>query len=286
MNGFLSSHFADAATAYPDARYVIFGIPFDHTTSFRAGTRAGPRVIRELSYNFESWMPGYGLDLADVPVADMGDLDINVLPDDMVLEVHAAVQRIVSDGKIPVMLGGEHSITPGAVHAVKPDCYVVCDAHLDLREEYRGTVHNHACTTRRVYNDGVTDIIIIGARSGTKDQFEFARDHLSMYSSDDVREEGLETVIREVRKKVAGKRVYLSVDADVIDCCLTPGLGTPEPFGLAPQDIRDLLRAIAPYTVAFDYVEVCPAFDHGQAATVAALLVREFIAAHWTAGRK
>jgi agmatinase len=283
MNGFLNHLFTGANTAYPDARYVIFGVPYDSTTSFRAGTRQGPRAIRELSYNFETYMPSYNLDLAELPVTDLGDLDTNVTADDMVMEVQAAVQGIVSDGKIPVMLGGEHSITTGAVRAVRPDCFLVCDAHLDLREEYRGTISNHACTTRRVYDDGIQNIIIIGGRSGTADQFEFAKNHLTLYTSDDVRERGIGPVLQEIRERIAGRRVYLSIDADVIDCCLTPGLGTPEPFGLTPEDIRDVIGMVAPHSVAFDYVEVCPPYDHGQAATVGAQMIREFIAAHWAA---
>jgi len=286
MNGFLNRFFAGSKAAYAGARYAIFGVPFDSTTSFRSGTRHGPGAIRELSYNFESYLPAYDLDLAEVPITDLGDLDTNVLPDDMVMEVQATVQEIVSDGKIPVMLGGEHSITTGAVRAATPDCFIVCDAHLDLREEYRGSIYNHACTTRRVYEDGIHDIIIIGGRSGTAEQFEFAKNHLTLFPADEIQQKGTDIIIRELRNRIAGKRIYLSIDADVIDCCLTPGLGTPEPFGLSPETIRDVIAAAAPQAIAFDYVEVCPPYDHGQAATVGAQMVREFIAAHWISGKR
>lgn len=283
MDIFSHSFFADSDTPYDDARYVIFGVPFDNTTSFRPGTRAGPRAIRELSFNFESYVPAYELDLADVPFTDLGDIDVSCCPDIMVQEVQAAVREIVQDNKIPVMLGGEHSITAAAVRAVKPDCFVVCDAHLDLREEFRGTANNHACTTRRVYEESTRDIIIIGGRSGTADQFAFARNNLTLYTADIIQQTGIKTVLEELRERIAGKTVYLSIDADAIDCCLTPGLGTPEPFGLFPQDIRDIIRLVAPRSIAFDYTEVCPVYDHGQAATVAGQLVREFMAAHWVA---
>jgi len=286
MDIFSSFFFADSHASYDDARHVIFGVPFDSTTSFRAGTRSGPRAIREISYNFESYVPSFDIDLAEVPFTDLGDLDTGVVPDDMTIEVQSVVQEMVRDGKIPVMLGGEHSITAPAVRAVKPDCYVVCDAHLDLREEFRGTRNNHACTTRRIFDDGVRDIIIIGGRSGTADQFAFAEKNLTLYTADAINETGIKPVLADIRKRVAGKRVYLSVDADVIDCCLTPGLGTPEPFGLSPGDIRGVIGAVAPYAAAFDYVEVSPAYDHGQAATVAGQLVREFIAANWAARKK
>lgn len=286
MNGFINPSFAGSNASYKDAVYVIFGVPFDSTTSFRAGTRNGPQAIREFSYNFESYMPAYKLDLAEVPFTDLGNLEINVVPDDMVIEVQAAVQDIISDGKIPIMLGGEHSATLGAVSGVKPDIFVVCDAHLDLREEYRGSIYNHACTTRRVYNDGIHDIIHIGSRSGTADQYAFAQKHLTVFSSADIRKHGMEPVVQKIHNLMKRKKAYLSIDADAIDSCLTPGLGTPEPFGLLPENIRDVIHTVAPYSIAFDYVEVCPAYDHGQAATVGASMVREFIAAHWSTNKK
>ena len=281
MNGFIQRHFAWSGTPYEESQYVVFGVPYDSTTSFRPGTRNGPGAMRDLSYNFESYLPAYDCDLADVPVSDLGDLDVNVTPDDMVLEVQSAVRTIVSDGKFPVMLGGEHSITTGAVRAVRPDCYIVCDAHLDLREDFRGSAHNHACTTRRVYDDGIRDVIIVGGRSGTADQFGFAQENLTLFTADGIARTGIAPVLEEIAGLIEKKRVYLSIDADVIDCCLTPGLGTPEPFGLTPGDIRALIGTVAPRSVAFDYVEVGPAYDNGQAATVGAALVREFIAAHW-----
>ena len=286
MNGFYNRLFAGAQFSYAGSRYIIFGVPFDSTTSFRPGARNGPGAIRDLSYNFESYIPWHDLDLSEIPISDLGDLDTNVNPDDMVIEVTAAVQTLVSDGKIPIMLGGEHSITIGAVRAVRPDCFVVCDAHLDLRNEFRGSMFNHACTTRRVYEDGISDIIVIGGRSGTAGQFEFARQNIALFTADEVRQRGIHTIIEEIVNHIDNKRVYLSIDADVIDSCLTPGLGTPEPFGLSPEEIRNIINAVTPRAMAFDYVEVCPAYDHGQAATVGAALVREFIAANWLSGKK
>ena len=286
MNVFSRYLFTGSDTPYSDARYVIFGVPFDSTTSFRPGARSGPRAIRELSANFESFVPAFSVDFSDIPVSDLGDLEVSSVPDEMVREVQEAAQEIVQDGKVPVMLGGEHTITAAAARAARPDCYVVCDAHLDLREEFRGTVHNHACTTRLVYDDVTHDVIIVGGRSGTADQFGFAKKHLTLFTSDFIREKGMGPVLAELGKRTTGKRVYLSIDADAIDCCLTPGLGTPEPFGLSPGHIRDIIHCVAPHSVAFDYTEVCPGFDHGQAATVAGQLVREFIAAHWTANKQ
>lgn len=276
-------HFADADAPYEDARYAVFGVPYDGTTSFRPGTRFGPRAIREVSFNFESYDPATGIDFYDVPVTDLGDLAVSRLPEEVAGQVADVTGDIVRDGKVPVMLGGEHTATIGAVRAVEPEVYVVCDAHLDLRDELDGTPYSHGCVTRRIL-DTVEDVVIIGARSGDREQYEVAAERTRLYSADTVREQGIAAVLRDVREHIGGRRVYLSVDADAIDCCLTPGLGTPEPFGMTPLDIREVVRTLAPQVAGFDYVEVAP-FDSGQTAAVAAQIVREFIARHWVAGR-
>jgi agmatinase len=157
-----------------------------------------------------------------------------------------------------------------------PETFIVCDAHLDLRDEYMGTPFSHGCTTRRIYEEVTRDIYIIGARSGTVEQYEFAR-KMHLYTADEILAHGIGDVVKKIADAVQGKRVYLSIDADVIDCCLTPGVGTPEPCGLVPADIRAVIRAFAGTTVGFDYVEVAP-FDAGQTAAVAVSLIREYIA--------
>jgi agmatinase len=278
MPYFSHTSFADADSSYDDARYVIFGVPYDGTTSYRAGTRDGPRAIREVSYNFEAYIADIGIDLSEVPMTDMGDIEPYSLPGDVVEQVRTAVARLNADGKVPIMLGGEHSVTVGAVQALKPDCYVVCDAHLDLRTEYGNTPFNHACVTRRVAEEGVGEIFIVGARSGTEEEYAFARD-LHLFSADEVRRRGIEAVIADIVSAVGGRSLYLSIDADAIDCCLTPGLGTPEPFGITHWDVRELVRALAPRSLGFDYVEVCP-IDAGQTAAVAARIIRDFIGCH------
>ncbi|TAJ43829.1 agmatinase [Methanofollis fontis] len=276
MEVFSNTLFADASAEYSDADYVIFGVPFDGTSSYRPGSRAAPREIRAISYNFETYLPAVGVDLMDVAIHDLGDLEVYAVPEPVLESVRETVAMIAGDGKVPVMIGGEHTITPAAVEAVGADCFVVLDAHLDLRDEYGGTPWNHACATRRVMDLGVEEIVIIGARSGTRQEFELAQD-LHLFTADDVRRVGIESVLKEVRGIVGDRSVYLSIDADAIDCCLTPGLGTPEPFGLSPWDLRSVVRTLAAQATGFDYVEVCP-IDDGQTAAVAAKLIREFIA--------
>jgi agmatinase len=279
-----SYRFADALASYEDARYVILGVPFDNTTSYRPGTRLGPRAIREVTYNFEPYIPAFDLDMDRVPLHDLGDLEVPVVPEGMVTQVEEAVAELVRDGKFPVLLGGEHTLTIGAVRAVRPEWYVVFDAHLDLRREYRGTRYNHGCTTRIVYEETTKNIAIIGARSGDREQFEFA-ENLLCITADEVRRAGIHAILDDVTAAIGNGSVYLSVDADAIDCCLTPGLGTPEPFGLSHYDVRAAVERLAPLSIGFDYVEVCP-IDVGQTAAVAAELVRLFVAAHWSSKGK
>ena len=280
MQYFLKPFFADAEDAYEDSDYVIFGVPYDGTTSYLSGTRLGPKAIREASWNFETYLPDFDLDFSEISVCDMGDLEISTVPEIVICEVESAVRDFTEDNKFPVILGGEHSLTIGALNAIRPECYVVGDAHLDLRDEFGSTPFNHACVTRRAFDMGA-EIFIVGARSGPAEEFRLAgeNERIHLYTPDDVRRRGIDRICDEIISIISGRKTYLSIDADAIDCCLTPGLGTPEPFGLDTFDIRDLVRKIGPYASAFDYVEVCPT-DSGQTATVAAKIIREFIAVH------
>ena len=281
MQSFSTTLFADADAEYSSADYVLFGVPFDGTTSFKAGCRDAPLAIRQVSYNIETYLPFYDLEMTDVSVHDMGDMYVECLPDLMVEQVADAVSDLIKDEKVPIMMGGEHSVTIGAVQTLKPKWYVVCDAHLDMQDEYRGSPFNHDCVTARV-SEAVENIVIIGARSGCKEEFEYARENYHLYTADDVEERGIRAVLDEVYELIGDDSLYLSIDADAIDCCLTPGLGTPEPFGLTPKDVRAVIRRLAKNAVGFDYVEVLPN-DQGQTAMVAAHMIREFIAGHFCA---
>ena len=281
MQSFSTTLFADADAEYSSADYVLFGVPFDGTTSFKAGCRDAPLAIRQVSYNIETYLPFYDLEMTDVSVHDMGDMYVECLPDLMVEQVADAVNDLMKDEKVPIMMGGEHSVTIGAVQTLKPKWYVVCDAHLDMQDEYRGSPFNHDCVTARV-SEAVENIVIIGARSGCKEEFEYARENYHLYTADDVEERGIRAVLDEVSELIGDDSLYLSIDADAIDCCLTPGLGTPEPFGLTPKDVRAVIRRLAKNAVGFDYVEVLPN-DQGQTAMVADHMIREFIAGHFCA---
>lgn len=277
--------FADANSDYKDARYVVCGVSFDCTSCFRRGSRLAPQEIRNNSYNFETYNHLFGIDLKeDIEIHDAGDLEVAQYVDDTLemLSVHA--DKYVHDGKIPVMLGGEHSLTLPFIRACKtkyPDlACVVLDAHLDMREEYEGERNSHACISRHIIEDVTGKYVSIGIRSGARVEYEYVKENkIKMFSADDVFSMGIESAVSELRKYIDGP-VYLSIDMDAIDPAYAPALGTPEPYGLTPRDVRSVIACLAPYIVGFDLVEIAPAYDSGNTALLGAKLVRDFIAAN------
>jgi len=275
--------FADAKSDYKKARYVICGAPFDGTSCFRRGSRLAPQEMREASYNFETYNYLFDIDLKNVDIYDAGNLEVaeNIDATLSMLSIHA--DRYVKDGKIPVMLGGEHSLTYPFASACKkkyPDFgFVVLDAHLDLREEYEGEQNSHACISRHILEDITQKYAAIGIRSGAHEEYEYVRENgIKMFSADDVVASGIEKIASEIRDHIRGP-VYLSIDMDAIDPAYAPALGTPEPYGLTPRDVREVISCLAPHIVGFDLVEIAPAYDSGNTALLGAKLVRDFIAA-------
>ena len=280
--------FADADSDYEKARYVICGVPFDGTSSFRLGSRLAPDEMRAASYNFETYSSFFDLDLADVDIHDAGNLEVAENIDDTLFAISKYANKYVNDGKIPVMLGGEHSLSYPFVKACKnkyPELgFVVLDAHMDLREEFHGEKNSHACISRHVIDDLTQKYVSIGIRSGTREEYEYVSENkIKMFTAEDVYSIGIEKIISEFRDYIKGP-VYLSIDMDAIDPAYAPALGTPEPFGITPRDVRDVISCLAPQVVGFDLVEIAPAYDSGGTAVLGAKLVRDFIAASAKAG--
>jgi agmatinase len=282
--------FADADSNYPDADFVIFGAPFDATSSFRKGSRLAPDAIREASYNFETYNPYFDIDLADIPFHDAGDVDIsgNCTVEQAQAAVGDMVTRILGDGKIPIMLGGEHSLTVpcvrGSMNYFNDLGVVMLDAHFDLRQEYEGQVNSHACVSRRIIEDITDNYISIGIRSGTRDEYSFARSRgIPYYPADLVEDKGIPHVLSELSRHLDldTGHLYLSLDMDVLDPAYAPALGTPEPFGLTDRQVLSLIRRLASRSVGFDLVEIAPGFDSGNTAILGAKFVCEFIASAW-----
>ena len=258
-------------------RVGLFGVPYDGTTSFRPGTRFGPAAIREVSQGLETYCPQLDMDLEDLAFADLGAVDIPFgAPEPVVGAVQQATRTVLDLGLKPLMLGGEHSISSGAVAAVAEQhsdlVLVQLDAHADLREEWLGARHSHACAMRRcleVLPSG--DLLQLAIRSGTRDEFLELRS--SGRRMDDVH------ALRDAMAPWTGRPVYLTVDLDWFDPAVLPGTGTPEPGGFLWRDFAAVVDVLREHQlVAADVVELAPQLDtSGVSSVLAAKVTRSLI---------
>ncbi len=289
--------FADAKELSDDTRFVIFGVPYDRTASFRPGARFAPDRIREASYNFETFIMDLGVDLREVPFADIGNVEECGPPGDMVRAVYEVARDVVSSPAVasaastsagpilPFVMGGEHSISPPVVKALFERHgagmgVLVVDAHMDFRDEYLGEKHSHACATRRIAEVvGVENVWVVGARSASREEHSDAVEMgLKWFSPEQAEKLGARGIVDRFFKTTGARWIYLSVDIDGIDPSEAPGTGTPEPFGLRSVFVRELIRAAGDRLVGMDVVEVCPPVDNGNTAALAARLLREALA--------
>lgn len=273
--------FIGCDAAYKDADTVLFGAPYDCTTSFRPGTRFASAAMRRESYGLELYSPYQGKELTDRKIFDGGDLELPFgAPEPMLRMIEKQAAGILRDGKRPFMLGGEHLVTLGAVRAaVKkfPDLHILhFDAHADLRDDYLGQKLSHACVLRRCHElVGDGKIYQFGIRSGDKSEFDWGKEHVFTRLFDF---EGLDGALRAL----AGKPVYLTVDLDVLDPSVFPGTGTPEPGGVSFDALRKAVTDAcgALNVVAADVNELSPHYDASGASTaVACKIVREMLIA-------
>lgn len=264
-----------------EADIVLFGAPFDSTTSYRPGTRFGSSAIRRESYGIECYSPYQDKDLEDTKVMDCGDLELCFGNTKKALaQIEEQAKEILDNSAIPFMLGGEHLVTLGAFRAVLekyPDIHIIhFDAHADLREEYLGEQLSHASVIRRCW-DLVGDgrIYQFGIRSGDREEFYWAKEHVTMRKFDF---EGLE----EVLEKLEGMPIYFTLDLDVLDPSVFPGTGTPEPGGVTFDALRKAAEKVCSRAnvVACDVNELSPHYDPSGISTAAACkIVREMLLA-------
>lgn len=273
--------FADASAEFAEAKFVIFGAPFDRTTSFRPGARFAPNAIREHSYNFEPFLFEHQIDLQEVPFCDIGNLEEVGDVDHIVALVQQTTADILRANKFPILLGGEHSVTIGAAKCFKDTSFLIVDAHLDFRDTYMNSRNNHACVTRRIFEmAGQENVVCLGIRSISREEFE-AEAKVQYIDAFQINEEGIESVAKKVMNMLRSEKIYFSLDIDGIDPAYAPGTGTPEPFGLNPLQIKKLIHFIAPRLVGFDIVEVSPPYDNGNTSALASRIVREVITSVW-----
>ena len=272
--------FIGCGAAYEDAKYVMFGAPFDSTASFRPGARFASQAMRTESAGIETFSPYQNRDLEEIPVCDAGDLELPFGSAERALdEIEGFVSRVMDDGKIPVMIGGEHLVTLGSVRAAAKRysgmAVVHFDAHADLRGEYMGETLSHATVMRRVWDilgDGC--IFQFGIRSGSMAEFEWAAGHV--YT-----ERFKALSIEKTAEIISGLPLYVTLDLDVLDPSEFPGTGTPEAGGLSFGELSDaVIKLSGKNIIGFDLCELSPHYDTSGVSTAAACkILREMLIA-------
>ena len=273
-----TSIFIGCESDYKESEIVLFGAPFDGTTSFRPGTRFAPHTIRSESFGIETYSPYQDKDMCEIKVFDSGDLDFPFGNTNAVLDMITERTKIIlNDDKIPFMIGGEHLVTLGAVRAVAEkytDLHILhFDAHTDLREEYLGETLSHATVIKRCWDIvGDNKIYQFGIRSGEKYEFEFAKQHtfLTKFNTN-----GIEQAIKNLK----GKPVYLTLDLDILDPSIFSGTGTPEAGGITFNELLNaLIKTLELNIVGCDVNELSPVYDaSGVSTAVACKIIRELL---------
>ncbi|QGA54765.1 agmatinase [Sulfolobus sp. E5-1-F] len=246
--------------------FVIIGIPMDITSSYRPGSRFAPSSIREAAQYIEFYSIRNDVDMGEIGFNDVGDIILhpsNV--EENLSRISSVINYFQENGKITISIGGEHTITAGVIKGMKKEglCLVSFDAHLDLRDEYMGYRYDHACVMRRISEYGVK-IIEVGTRAVSKEEIEYARQRgILFFTPQQVKLLGIkETARRIITSTQECKSLYISVDMDGIDPAYAPGVATPEPDGLDPSTLLDIINLIADKRViGFDVVEVSPSYD-------------------------
>lgn len=267
-------------SSYEEAQTVLFGAPYDSTTSYRPGTRFASRAIRSESFGLETYSPYQDKDLEEIQVFDSGDLELSFGRVDLALaDIKARTQTILADNKRPFMIGGEHLVTLPAVEATfekHPDLQVIqFDAHTDLREAYLDAKLSHATVIRRMHDFlGDGKIHQFGIRSGERAEFQFAKEHTNLHKYN---LDGLKETVAALKDTP----VYLTIDLDVFDPGVFPGTGTPEAGGIFFMEFVESLKLISQLNiVALDVNELLPTLDQSGASTaLACKVVRELLLA-------
>ena len=274
--------FIGCDSEYEEANIVLFGAPFDSTTSFRPGARFGSAAMRHESFGIETYSPYQDEDLTDYRVFDSGDMELCFGSAAEALDdIEKRAEIILNDGKLPLLIGGEHLVTLGSVRAVAKkyeNLHIIhFDAHADLRDDYLGVKLSHACVIRRCHElvgDGHIHQFCI--RSGEREEFKFADAHTDMHRFDF---DGLAEVVEKLKKEQAP--VYFTIDLDCLDPSAFPGTGTPEAGGVSFKELLGAIEKVCEANVvAADVNELAPMLDASGASTaVACKVLRELLLA-------
>ena len=277
-----SAVFSGYQKSFDEASYVIIGVPFDLTSTYRTGARFAPLAVREASLNIETYSFRSDIDVEDLRLHDLGDLHVTSDTDETLKRLELVTKELLDAKKTPVLIGGEHTITLGAARAMSKNCAIISfDAHLDLRDEYMSLTTSHTTFMRRI-NEQVhpKKIIEIGTRAVCKEEIDYAKKAgITYITVQQIRNDGVEKTIEKIEKLLANvKQTYLTIDLDVLDPAFVPAVPNPEPDGLCTHIFYDLLSNVCDKRViALDVVEVAPHYDTGITAIQAAKTIFEML---------
>ena len=277
--------FSGMQKSFDEAKYVVFGVPFDGTSSYRTGARFGPNAIRQASLNIETYSFRSGVDLEDLAIYDAGDLHVSPEAAKTVDMTRLVVEDILAAGKMPVALGGEHTITLGMTKGLgvktARTAVVSFDAHLDLRSEFLGSTLSHTTFMQLISAEvKPAKIIEVGTRSVCKEELAYAKKaDVDFFTSQQIIKKGSEQIAEQLKEKLACyDNLYLTVDVDVLDPAFAPAVQNPEPEGISTSQLLDLVLAqCGKRVVGFDVSEIAPVYDQGVSAIVAAKVVFEML---------
>ena len=280
-----SNIFGGIQSSFEKANYVVFGVPFDVTSTYRTGARFGPNAIRQASLNIETYSFHTGIDVEDLLLHDLGDLHVSTSPKRTVDMLKLVVADLLAAKKTPIAIGGEHTITLGILKGLGAKAHktavVSFDAHLDLRKEFLGLTLSHT-TFMRLINEEVkpAKIIEVGTRAVCKEELAYAKKSgINFFTSQQIRKEGVAQIIQRLKDELDPyENLYLTIDMDVLDPAYAPAVQNPEPEGIETHTLVDILCGLCNHcVVGFDVLEVSPAYDQGTSAINAAKVIFEML---------
>jgi len=278
-----SNVFSGCQKPFEKADYVVLGVPFDVTSTYRTGARFAPNAIRQASLNVETYSFRTGIDMEDLNLHDLGDLHISTDTKKTLERLELVIKDILQVGKTPVTIGGEHTITLGILKGLgdkaSKTAIVNFDAHLDLRDKFLGLKLSHTTFMRRINEEVKTaKIVEVGTRAVCKEELAYARKAgIEFFTAQQIRNEGVEQIAERLKKELANyEDLYVSIDMDVLDPAYAPAVQNPEPEGLEVHALLDILYDICDDRVTgFDVAEVAPSFDQGISAIQASKVISE-----------
>ena len=274
--------FMGSQQTFEESEYVILGVPFDATSTYRSGARFAPLAIREASLNIEGYSFRTSMDIKDLKIHDLGDLHVAGDVELTLGRLALVAQDLFDAKKVPVFMGGEHTITLGVMRSLDENVALVSfDAHLDLRDDYLGLTISHTTFMRRIKETvNPSKILEIGTRAVCREELDYAKESgIDFLTAHQIRKDGIKNMVETIDDILKGyEKIYLTIDLDVLDPAFAPAVPNPEPEGLDTSTLMDLLEAVCDRrVVGFDLVEVAPHYDRGITATQAANIIFEVL---------